>query len=29
MNDQVLSCNDPVDAPTATITGGSMDVMIG
>jgi len=29
MGDQVMSCNDPVDAPTATITGGSQDVSIG
>jgi uncharacterized Zn-binding protein involved in type VI secretion len=29
VGDPVLTCNDPVDAPTGTITGGSMDVDIG
>lgn len=27
--DQVLTCNDPVDAPTCVIAQGSTDVMIG
>lgn len=27
--DQVTTCNDPADAPTSTITGGSAGVMIG
>jgi uncharacterized Zn-binding protein involved in type VI secretion len=29
VGDQVATCNDPVDAPTSSITGGSTDVMAG
>jgi uncharacterized Zn-binding protein involved in type VI secretion len=29
VGDQVQTCNDPVDAPTSTITGGSADVLVG
>jgi uncharacterized Zn-binding protein involved in type VI secretion len=29
VGDQVLTCNDPVDAPTCTISAGSTDVMAG
>jgi uncharacterized Zn-binding protein involved in type VI secretion len=29
VGDPVLTCNDPVDAPTGTITSGSIDVDIG
>jgi uncharacterized Zn-binding protein involved in type VI secretion len=29
MGDQVATCNDPVDAPTSTITAGSPDVLVG
>lgn len=28
MGDQVATCNDPMDAPTSTITAGSPDVMV-
>src|SRR3954451_4671243 len=28
LGDQVLSCNDPVDAPTSAIAGGSSDVVV-
>jgi uncharacterized Zn-binding protein involved in type VI secretion len=28
LGDQVVTCNDPVDAPTSTITGGSPDVIV-
>ena len=28
LGDSVLTCNDPVDAPTSTITSGSTDVMV-
>jgi len=28
MGDQVTTCNDPVDAPTSAITGGSPDVVV-
>lgn len=28
LGDQVITCNDPVDAPTSTITGGSPDVVV-
>ena len=28
MNDQVMTCNDPVDAPTSAITAGSRDVLV-
>jgi len=28
MGDQVATCNDPVDAPTSTITTGSMNVIV-
>ena len=28
LGDQVLTCNDPVDAPTCTISAGSADVMV-
>jgi uncharacterized Zn-binding protein involved in type VI secretion len=29
VGDQVMTCNDPVDAPVGTITAGSPDVMVG
>jgi uncharacterized Zn-binding protein involved in type VI secretion len=29
VGDQVKTCNDPVDAPTAAITGGSANVLVG
>ena len=29
LGDQVQTCNDPVPAPSSTITGGSPDVMVG
>jgi uncharacterized Zn-binding protein involved in type VI secretion len=29
LGDQVATCNDPVDAPTCTITAGSPDVLVG
>jgi uncharacterized Zn-binding protein involved in type VI secretion len=29
LGDQVATCNDPVDAPTSAITGGSPDVLVG
>lgn len=29
VGDTVLTCNDPVDAPTGTVTGGSPDVLVG
>ncbi len=29
LGDTVLTCNDPVDMPVATITGGSPDVLAG
>ena len=29
VGDQVLTCNDPVDAPTSVIAAGSADVMVG
>jgi uncharacterized Zn-binding protein involved in type VI secretion len=29
VGDQVATCNDPVDAPTSTITAGSTDVLVG
>lgn len=28
LGDQVMTCNDPVDAPTSAITGGSADVVV-
>ena len=28
LGDQVATCNDPMDAPTSTITSGSADVMV-
>lgn len=28
MGDKVMTCNDPVDAPTCTISAGSPDVMV-
>jgi uncharacterized Zn-binding protein involved in type VI secretion len=28
LGDQVRTCNDPVDAPTSAITGGSQDVLV-
>jgi len=28
LGDQVATCNDPVDAPTSVISGGSPDVMV-
>ncbi len=28
LGDQVATCNDPVDAPTSTITGGSPNVIV-
>lgn len=28
VGDAVLTCNDPVDAPTSTITAGSVDVVV-
>jgi PAAR motif-containing protein len=29
LGDQVQTCNDPVDAPTSAITGGSTNVLVG
>ncbi|MGX6606301.1 PAAR domain-containing protein [Micromonosporaceae bacterium Da 78-11] len=29
LGDQVATCNDPLDLPAATITGGSPDVLVG
>jgi uncharacterized Zn-binding protein involved in type VI secretion len=29
LGDSVLTCNDPVDAPTGSITAGSPDVLVG
>jgi uncharacterized Zn-binding protein involved in type VI secretion len=29
VGDQVMTCNDPVDAPVGTITAGSPDVLVG
>ena len=29
LGDQVVTCNDPVDAPTSAITAGSPDVLVG
>ena len=29
VGDPVMTCNDPVDAPTSSITAGSPDVMVG
>jgi uncharacterized Zn-binding protein involved in type VI secretion len=29
VGDQVMTCNDPVDAPVGSITAGSPDVMVG
>jgi uncharacterized Zn-binding protein involved in type VI secretion len=29
LGDQVMTCNDPVDAPTCTITAGSPNVLVG
>jgi uncharacterized Zn-binding protein involved in type VI secretion len=29
MNDQVMTCNDPVDAPVSIIAAGSPDVLVG
>ena len=29
MGDQVMTCNDPVDAPVGSITAGSPDVQVG
>lgn len=29
LGDQVQTCNDPVDAPTSVIAGGSTDVLVG
>lgn len=28
LGDKVMTCNDPVDAPTSSITGGSPDVLV-
>jgi uncharacterized Zn-binding protein involved in type VI secretion len=29
VGDQVMTCNDPADAPTSAISAGSQDVMVG